>query len=182
MLLQRTVTLKWELRGRRVVNLREVSYCNYLTRIIWVFWVDSRLLEVVKIERWSHIEVGQCRLFFFGWDVSLQRRRFLREFVFLPSLQTPVRAPLKTPAWEAIGVQAHFQNAKIMRLSPSHLEQMKLKKLKFNCSILLIFISYKLSYVNQTLKFTDLHKLQIKLAQPLTYMYTQTSSARKQLG
>ena len=69
-----------------------------------MFWADSRLLEVVKIERWSHIEVGQCRLFFFGWDVSLQRRRFLREFVFLPSLQMPVRAPLKTPAWEAIGV------------------------------------------------------------------------------
>ena len=29
-----------------------------------MFWADSRLLEVVKIERWSHIEVGQCRLFF----------------------------------------------------------------------------------------------------------------------
>ena len=29
-----------------------------------MFWVDSRLLEVVKIESWSHIEVGQCHLFF----------------------------------------------------------------------------------------------------------------------
>ena len=29
-----------------------------------MFWADSRLLEVVKIERWSHMEVGQCRLFF----------------------------------------------------------------------------------------------------------------------
>ena len=25
-----------------------------------MFWADSRLLEVVKIERRSHIEVGQC--------------------------------------------------------------------------------------------------------------------------
>ena len=95
MLLQRTVTLKWELRGRRVVNLREVSYCNYLTRNICVFWADSRLLEVVKIQSWSHMEVGQCRLFF-GWGVG---------------------SPLER---------------KIIRLSPSQLEPMKLKNFNFN--------------------------------------------------
>ena len=95
MLLQRAVSLKQELRSQRVVNLREVSYCNYLTRNICVFWADSRLLEVVKIESWSHMEVGQCRLFF-GWGVG---------------------SPLER---------------KIIRLSPSQLEPMKLKNFNFN--------------------------------------------------
>ena len=55
-----------------------------------MFWADSRLLEVVKIESWSHMEVGQCRLFF-GWGVG---------------------SPLER---------------KIIRLSPSQLEPLKLR-------------------------------------------------------
>ena len=48
-----------------------------------MFWADSRLLEVVKIESWSHIEVGQCHLFFSGWVVGSFLERKNHEIISL---------------------------------------------------------------------------------------------------
>ena len=79
-----------------------------------MFWADSRLLEVVKIESWSQIEVGQCRLLFFGWGVGSLLERKNHEIISLT---------FRTNEVEEVEVQ-------LFKFIDLHKLQIKLRQLK----------------------------------------------------
>ena len=111
-----------------------------------MFWVDSRLLEVVKIERWSHIEVGQCRLFFFSVGMLASNAGDFRG-VRISSL--PINACTSSPknacvgGYWGVGSLLERKNHEIISLTfrTNEVEEVEV----------------------QLFKFIDLHKLQIKL-------------------
>ena len=110
-----------------------------------MFWVDSRLLEVVKIERWSHIEVGQCRLFFSVWMLASNAGDF--RGVLISSL--PTNACTSSPKNACVG---------------GYWGVSSLLERKNHEIISLTFRTNEVEEVEvQLFKFIDLHKLQIKL-------------------